>query len=141
MGGVVIEEKAISRSRYLDLVYSQASTLYDLIPHAPHPTTDPSRPATEPPVDGILGSIQTQTMEKYTKNQTQSAAPLIQPTPPPKTTPPRVFSSEVNAVQSTKSFCGKKKGKNKSKKSDNKHEGNRQQNTDDDSKNNRKVKY
>ena len=58
MGGVVTEEKAINRAQYLDLVYSQSRNLYYLIPHAPHPTSNPSRPSTDPPIDGILGSIQ-----------------------------------------------------------------------------------
>ena len=58
MGGAVTEEQAISYAQYLDFLYSQSVTLYDLIPHAPHPTTDPSRPTTEPPTDGILGSVQ-----------------------------------------------------------------------------------
>ena len=35
MGGAVTEEKAISCMQYLDLVYSQSGTLYDLIPQAP----------------------------------------------------------------------------------------------------------
>ena len=35
MGGVVTEEQAINRSQYLDLVYSQSDTLYDLIRQAP----------------------------------------------------------------------------------------------------------
>ena len=65
MGGAVIEEQAISHAQYLDLVYSQSGTLYDLIPHAPQPTTDRSRPATKPPTDGILGSVQTQKAVKY----------------------------------------------------------------------------
>jgi hypothetical protein len=34
MGGVVTEEEAISRAQYLDLVYSQSGTLYELIPNA-----------------------------------------------------------------------------------------------------------
>ena len=33
MGGAVTEEQAISHAQYLDLVYSQSGTLYDLIPH------------------------------------------------------------------------------------------------------------
>ena len=41
MGGVVTEEQAISHAQYLDLVYSQLGTVYDLIPHAPQPTIDP----------------------------------------------------------------------------------------------------
>jgi hypothetical protein len=39
MGGVVTEEQATSRAQYLDLVYSQTSTLYDLLLDAPHPST------------------------------------------------------------------------------------------------------
>jgi len=35
MGGIVTEEQAISRAQYLDLVYSQFGTLYDLIHHSP----------------------------------------------------------------------------------------------------------
>ena len=45
MGGAITEEQAIARAQYLDLAYSQSGTLYDLIPHAPHPTKDPSRPS------------------------------------------------------------------------------------------------
>ena len=57
MGGAVTKEQAISHAQYLDLVYSHSGTLYDLISHAPRPTT-------EPPADGILGSVQTQTVAK-----------------------------------------------------------------------------
>ena len=57
MGGVVTEEQAISSAQYLDLVYSQSRTLYDLIPQAPHPNIDPAKPPTKVPVDGIIGSI------------------------------------------------------------------------------------
>ena len=78
MGGDVTEEKAISRAQYLDLVYSQSGTLYDLIPRAPRPTTDPSRPTVEPPIDGILSSVQTQMEAKYSKKQTQTTTPSNQ---------------------------------------------------------------
>jgi hypothetical protein len=37
MGGVVTEEEAIARAQYLDLVYSQSGTLYELIPNATVP--------------------------------------------------------------------------------------------------------
>ena len=70
MGGIVIEKLAISCAQYLDLVYSKPGTLYDLIPHAPRPTTNLSRPTAEPPTDGILGLVQAQTVEKYSKKQT-----------------------------------------------------------------------
>jgi hypothetical protein len=39
MGEVVTEERAISRDLYLDLIYLQTGTLYDLLPNAPHPST------------------------------------------------------------------------------------------------------
>jgi hypothetical protein len=35
MGGCVTEEQAIARAQYLDLVYSQSGTLYELLPNAP----------------------------------------------------------------------------------------------------------
>ena len=139
MGGVVIKEQAISRAQYLDLVYSQSGTLYDLIPHAPCPTTDPSIPATEPPANGILGSVQTQIVAKSSKKQ--AATPSNQQVPHAKTTSSFVAFIEVNTVQSTESLGGKKKGKSKSKNLDNQWEGNKTQNKDSDSKRKRKVKY
>ena len=57
MGSAVTEEQAISQAQYLDLVYSQSGTLYDLIPQAPRPSTDPTKPSTKVPVDRIVGSI------------------------------------------------------------------------------------
>jgi hypothetical protein len=92
MGNIVTEEQAINHAQYLDLVYSQSDTLYDLIPNAPHPSNDPSRPALEP------SSI-----------------------PNTKTTSTPAQTSEVNAVQSTSSQQpgGKKKNKGKSKKPSN----------------------
>ena len=57
MGGAVTKEQAISQAQYLDLVYSQSRMLYDLIPQAPCPSTDPTKPLAETPMDGIVGSI------------------------------------------------------------------------------------
>ena len=57
MGGAVTEEQAISRAQYIDLVYSQFGTLYDLIPQAPPPSTDPAKSPAGVPIDGIVGSI------------------------------------------------------------------------------------
>ena len=31
-GGIVIEEKVIARAQYLDLIYTQSGTLYEMIP-------------------------------------------------------------------------------------------------------------
>ena len=89
MGGVVTEEQAISRAQYLDLVYSQSGTLYDLIPQAPHPSTGPAKPSTEVHINGIVGSIQSTSTVKPTKQ--------TQPTTPSN---PKV-SAEVNSIQST----------------------------------------
>jgi hypothetical protein len=59
MGGIFTKEQAINHAQYLDLVYSQSGTLYDLILHAPHPSTDPSHPAQDAHVDGMVGSVKT----------------------------------------------------------------------------------
>ena len=67
MGGVVTEEKAINRAHYLDLVYSQYGMLYDLIPRAPCPSTDPAKPPAKTLVDGVVGSIQPSSTVKPTK--------------------------------------------------------------------------
>ena len=107
MGGVVTKYQAISQAQYLDLVYSQSGTLYDLIPQAPRPSTDPAKPPTEVPIDGIAGPIQYPSTAKYTK-QTQPAAPSN----------PKV-SAEVNSIQSTQTLSNKKKGRNWNKKSRN----------------------
>ena len=105
MGGAITEDQAISRVEYLDLVYSQSKTLYDLIPQAPRPSTDPTKPPGEFPVDGNVGSIQSPLAVKPAK-QPQTA------TPTPST--PKVFI-EVNSIQSTQTSGNKKKSKNRNK--------------------------
>ena len=54
MGGAVTEEQVIIRDQYLDLVSSKSGTLYDLIPQAPHPSTDPAKPPAEVLLMGLL---------------------------------------------------------------------------------------
>jgi hypothetical protein len=41
IGNVVTDEQDISHVQYLDLVYSQSGTLYNLIPNASRPSNDP----------------------------------------------------------------------------------------------------
>ena len=107
MGSFITEEKGIGWAQYLDLVYSQSGTLYDLIPQAPRPSTNLAKSLAEVLVDGIVGSIQSPLAGKTAK-QTQTT------TPTPST--PKV-STEVNSIQSTQtSGNNKKKGKNKNKK-------------------------
>jgi hypothetical protein len=59
MGGVVTEEQAIIRAQYLDLVYSQMGTLYDLLPDLPHPSTSATSTtlAASHTADGVIGTF------------------------------------------------------------------------------------
>jgi hypothetical protein len=74
MGGVVTEEEAIARAQYLDLVYSQSGTLYELIPNATHATNDPSKPSYTSHVDGVIGSVKTQSPSQSTRTTQRSAS-------------------------------------------------------------------
>ena len=122
MGGAITEEQAISRAQYLDLVYSQLGTLYDIVPNAPRPTNDPSRQhALESHADGTIGSMKSQS-QPYASGKKNAPAP----SPPASATdgnakqnPTPEKTSEVNAVQSSQQSRGKKKAnKNKNKKAD-----------------------
>jgi len=59
MGGCVTEEQAIAHAQYLDLVYSQSGTLYELLPNALWPSSDPGKSKSPiiPPVDGVIGLV------------------------------------------------------------------------------------
>jgi hypothetical protein len=84
------------------LVYSQSGTLYDLLPNVAQANTDPSKPSSSSHVDGVIGSIKTQSFSQSTTLSSTS---------------PQTQISKVNAIQSTPSqqSGGKKKTKNKSK--------------------------
>jgi hypothetical protein len=60
MGGVVTEEETIARAQYLDLVYSQSSTLYEFLPNVSRANVDPSKSSPVSHADGVIGSIKTQ---------------------------------------------------------------------------------
>jgi hypothetical protein len=98
MGGLVIEEQAISQAQYLDLVYSQSGTLYDLLLNVARANTDPSKTSSSSHADGVIGSVKTKYFSKSTT---------------PSSTSPQTQTSEVNAVQSAPSqqSGGKKKTK------------------------------
>jgi hypothetical protein len=121
MGGVVMEEQAISRSQYLDLVYSQTGTLYDLLHELPHPGTSSTSttPTASHEADGVIGTAQSHshsissTTPKYASSNVQNAPSPIAPTGK---------NSEVNVVQSTPASKNKSKkgrGKNKEGKNNN----------------------
>jgi hypothetical protein len=122
MGGVVTEEEAIARAQYLDLVYSQSGTLYELIPNATRPSNDPSKPSNSSHADGVIGSVKTQSTTPSTgtiQRPTSTAAPSS--TTPSSNPPTQTQVSDVNVVQSTSSQQpgGKKKARNKTKKNNN----------------------
>jgi hypothetical protein len=141
MGGVVMEEQAISRAQYLDLVYSQMGTLYDLLPNLPHPGTSTSSapPVASHAADGVIGSthIQSHTVSTTTPKSTSSN---VQNAPSPA--PPPGKTSEVNVVQSTpagKTKSRKGRGKNKEGKNNNPTEQTKSPPVDDRDK--RKPRY
>jgi hypothetical protein len=121
MGGVVTEEEAIARAQYLDLVYSQSGTLYELIPNATHATNDPSKPSSTSHANGVIGSVKTQSTSQSTGTTQRSASTSAPSLTAPSSTSPQTQVSEVNTVQSTPSQQpgGKKKERNKPKKNNN----------------------
>jgi hypothetical protein len=117
MGGIVTEEQVISRAQYLDLVYSQTGTLYDLFPDAPRlsTTATSTTPAASHAIDRVIGTFHAQphstqastTNPKFFSSNVQHAS---------SPTPLAGKTSEVNFVQSTlaeKNKSKKVKGKNK----------------------------
>jgi hypothetical protein len=110
----------------LDLVYSQKGTLYDLIPDAPHPSSNqtPTPPVASHVVDGVIGTfhIETYSNQAFHTNPKSNTA-NVKNNPPPTPFPGK--TSEVNSVQSTPTGKNKNKnkgkGKNKEGKNNNKH--------------------
>jgi hypothetical protein len=118
MGGVVMKEQAISRAQYLDLVYFQMGTLYDLLPDAPCPSTSTTSttPAASHAADGVIVTFHFQPHSAL-RNNPKPVSSNVQNAPSP--TPPTDKTFEVNAVQSTpvgKNKSRKGKGKNKEEK-------------------------
>jgi hypothetical protein len=117
MGGVVTEEHAISCAQYLDPVYSQMGTLYDLLHDAPHPSTytTSTTPAASHAADCVIGTLHAQRHFVQTSSNTpkpisSNVQNALSPTPPTEKT------SKVNSVQSSPTRKNKsKKGKGKNK--------------------------
>jgi hypothetical protein len=90
--------------------------LYDLIPDAPHLSTNPTPtpPVASHVVDGVIGTFHAETQSKQVShsNPKSNTANVQNATPP---TPPPGKTSEVNTVQSTPTSKNqnKKKGKGK----------------------------
>jgi hypothetical protein len=68
MYGALTEEKAICCARHLDLIYSQSSMLYNIIPHALLSSNENLRLAPRPYADVVVGfassTTTTQLVEK-----------------------------------------------------------------------------
>jgi hypothetical protein len=102
MGGFITKEQVISRAQYLDLVYSQTSTLYNLIPDAPHPSMNPTPtpPVASHDVDGMIDTFHDETQSTQASHTNpKSIAYNVQNTLTP--TPSSSKTSKVNLVQST----------------------------------------
>jgi hypothetical protein len=99
IGGMVTEEETIARAQYLDLSYSQSSTLYDFLLNVARDNTYPSKPSSSSHADGVISFVKTQSTSQSTTLSSTS---------------PQTQISEVNAVQSAPSHQsrGKKKTKN-----------------------------
>jgi hypothetical protein len=65
--GVFSEEDIIMRAQQFELIYSQSGLLYNIFPDVPLSILDKTRQRVGPHVDGIVGSAQTKTAGKLTK--------------------------------------------------------------------------
>jgi hypothetical protein len=96
--GVFFEEDAIMRAQQFELIYSQSSLLYNILPDAPHSILDKTRQRVGPHADGIIGSAQTKPAEQLRKQLQQLS---IQHTVANQTTAlaaPPTKMSEVHTV-------------------------------------------
>ena len=61
------EEEAILRAHQLVLIYSQSGILYEIILEAPRPSHEAEKPKPRPHADGVVGSVNSPTIESLTK--------------------------------------------------------------------------
>ena len=100
MGGVVIEEQVISCAQYMDLIYSQSDTLYDIIPQSSRASNDPTSvtpSAKTGSVDRVIGSVLKQKSGKQSNMQKSMSNLTLQNSDSPSDK----VVSEVNAIQSS----------------------------------------
>jgi hypothetical protein len=64
---VFSEEDAIMSAQQFELIYSQSSLLYNILPDAPRSILDKTRQRAGPHADGIVGSTQTKPAKQLTK--------------------------------------------------------------------------
>ena len=136
MMGPRSEEQAIHMAQQLDLIYSQSRLLYSILPNAPRPGANLSKPSPSAHVDGMIGSTIKQVTNDLSQVSLQSNASLSQTTP----------TSEVLNVQKTSKKGGQKGKTKKEKKEKNANttgnSGNNDKDEDEgDTKKKRKVKF
>ena len=61
------EEEYILRAQQLHLIYSQSRILYEIIPEAPRPIHDVEKPKLGPHANGVVGSVNSPTVESLAK--------------------------------------------------------------------------
>ena len=135
MMGPQSEEQAIHVAHQLDLIYSQSRLLYSILPNAPQPLMNPSKPTPSAHVDGMIGLAINQVTNVLSQVSLQSNAPASQATP----------ASKVFNIQTSKK--GGQKGKTKIEKKEKNantigNSGNNDKDEDEgDNKKKRKVKF
>ena len=102
--GVVIKEQVIAHAQYLDLIYTQSSTLYDKITNAPRPSfiVPPPRSSKDSHVDdGVIGSSSTQTASR-------PSSQILSISNQTSNTPDNTLASKINVMLSNKDKNEKK---------------------------------
>ena len=61
------KEEAILRAQHMDLIYSQSRILYEIIPEAPWSTHSVNKPKPRPHADGVVGLVNSPTIESLDK--------------------------------------------------------------------------
>ena len=105
------EEQLIQSAQQMDLIYSQLSTLYDLIPLVVRPASDLARLSKGTHVDGVIGSIRK--IDRLTQQMRQVSVQNSQPTTGQENQQPTnpAQTSEILTVQATDQKGKKKKQK------------------------------
>ena len=65
--GVTTKEEAILRAEQMDLIYAQSGILYEIIPEASRSNHSVEKPKPGPHVDGVVGSVNSPTVESLAK--------------------------------------------------------------------------
>lgn len=132
MSGVYSEEQAIFRAQQLELIYSQSGILQKYLPDAPGSKVDIAKSKPGPHADGIVGSVDTTTMNLLNHLQ-QLSLQTASNNQVTSYDSPASQNSSINVVQSdnpkgNQSSNGKKKRRSKKKNPDGKPDANKSDN-------------